>query len=79
MESRNLQHRMKAIRARNKREKSRRVSYGELRHLQEYLADRKRLTYRLPNGEWNMPPLTKEETEKIEARIKELRRVLGYE
>ena len=51
----------------------------ELTHLEGYYRDRKRLAFKLKNGMWNMKPLTKEETETIEKRIKELKEMLNIE
>ena len=59
--------------------KQRRMLFQELSHLEGYLMDRKRLAYKLPNGDWNMLPLTELETETIENRIKILKEMLDFE
>ena len=51
----------------------------ELAHLEEYLADRRRLAYKLSNGKWNMEPLTKAEKRQILGRIAYLKKVLKNE
>jgi len=57
--------------------KKRAILYGEWNHLTEYLRDHDRLCFQLPNGTWNMKPLTSEERQRIETRIKQLEKELG--